>query len=214
MFESKLNENKANGYPSLNGVKKIDRIYLPKDIYVYQGEFDSDNSLITFTNTTGGTFTVTGITTGGVLNWYAEYSASPTTAPIVLGYSSIAIGDNAQANSEEMFVYGVDSGFETTNTVNSNFIGSSAGYQATNAYNSNFLGQGAGYVASEASFSNFLGTNAGYYAIGANYSNFIGSDAGNNAIYASYSNFLGQSAGANASSASNSNFMGLSARIS
>ncbi|TXG84544.1 MAG: hypothetical protein E6R13_02920, partial [Spirochaetes bacterium] len=206
MFESKLNKNKANGYPSLNGFKKIDRIYLPKDIYVYQGEFDSDNNLITFTNTTGGTFTVTGITTGRVLNWYAEYSAAPTTAPIVLGYSSIAIGDNAQANSDEMFVYGVQSGVEATNANNSNFLGQSAGYQATNASNSNFFGNSAGFQATNAYGSNFLGQSAGGYANDASYSNFLGQSAGYQATNASNSNFFGQSAGYQATNAYNSNF--------
>jgi hypothetical protein len=194
---------------------------LPTDIRVTGGTYS--NGTTTFRNNTGGTFSVTGLTTK--LNWYAENTALPSVAPVATGARSIALGDNAQALAQDMFVYGNQAGLGATNAINSNFIGDRAGYQAintqysnfigalagfaaNNASQSNFMGQSAGFGATLAYFSNFLGTSAGYLATNANDSNFIGNTAGYEATNANDSNFIGNSAGFQATNANNANFFG------
>jgi hypothetical protein len=143
--------------------------------------------------------------------WYAENAASPSPAPIATGSRSIALGDNAQALSNDMFVYGSNAGNGVTGGRRSNFIGPSAGTQAEFAEHSNFFGRLAGDSATYAQFSNFFGDRAGAFGINASYSTFIGQLAGHSATNANDSNFIGASAGQNAVNANNSNFLGRNA---
>ena len=177
------------------------------DVFVTGGTYSAGTA--TFTNNTGGTFNVTGFTTGGTsLYWYDENDTPPAIAPIATGAGSIALGNGARALSCNMFVYGNTAGSGATNSCFSNFIGYQAGEQATNACQSNLLGPSAGYQATNASNSNFIGTNAGYQATNACNSNFLGNQAGSQATTAINSNFFGPSAGQCAANANNSNFFG------
>ena len=163
----------------------------------------------TFTNTTGGTFNVTGFNTGDTtLYWYAENSTAPTVTPVATGSGSIALGDNAEALAGNMFVYGSYAGYGATSADYSNFIGQQAGYNAINSSNSNFFGIGAGYEANNTTYSNFIGDNAGFQVTNTDNSNFIGQQAGYSATGSSNSNFIGQQAGYSATGSSNSNFIG------
>jgi hypothetical protein len=76
---------------------------LPLDIRVTGGTYDENSRVATFTNNTGGTFEVPGFYKP---LWYAEPSSAPSTSPIVVGTNSIAIGDGANALSDNMFVVG------------------------------------------------------------------------------------------------------------
>jgi hypothetical protein len=224
MFESKVDKGQPNGYASLDIDSKIPTQFLPPDIYVTGGTYDNITGSATFTNTLDVKFSVSGFTTG-VTDWYAENATPPTIAPVASGTSSIAIGDNAQALTNDMFVYGTGAGVGTTNSqkanfigyyagngaigaYNSNFIGVNAGQNATRAYKSNFIGHRAGLEATNADHSNFIGRYAGYQATNANSSNFIGYNTGQGATGASNSNFLGNSAGYQATNANDSNFLG------
>lgn len=181
---------------------------LPLDVRVTGGTYDVDSRVATFTNSTGGTFAVTGFYKP---LWYAEPSSAPSSSPIVGGTNSIAIGEDANALSDNMFVVGNSAGREANNATNSNFLGSNAGTSATNANDSNFIGYRAGVGAINAYGSNFFGSDAGRDAIDASNSNFLGFNAGYGANKANYSNFIGYQAGYQATDASNSNFIGVSA---
>jgi hypothetical protein len=73
MFESKLNKGKNGGYVGLDSTGKINSINLPPDVYVNSGVYS--NEILVFTNTTGGTFSVTGVSmqdifgSGGRTHW-------------------------------------------------------------------------------------------------------------------------------------------------
>jgi hypothetical protein len=202
---------------------------LPTDVYVSGATYSGGTAV--FTNTTGGTFSVSGFSSGSSgtsLYWYSENATPPTTSPVATGSGSIAFGNGAEALGDDMFVYGYGAGNNTTNAIYSNFIGYFAGNGATDAFSSNFFGQNSGNQATGASNSNFIGFNAGNQATNANNSNFIGSlagygannatssnffgyQAGDSAINAGYSNFLGYQAGYQATDASYSNFIGANA---
>ena len=162
--------------------------------------------------------------------WYAENTTPPSTSPIASGASSIAIGNNAEASSNDMIVIGTAAGVGVTGQKN-NFIGYYAGNGATNAYNANFIGVNAGYLATGANKSTFighrvgegatyayhsvfLGRYAGYYSTNANNSNFFGDQTGQFATNANNSNFFGFQAGASSVSAHHSNFLGVQAGTS
>lgn len=186
---------------------------LPTDIRVTGGTYSS--GITTFINNTGGTFTVTGFSTGNTtLYLYAESSTAPSVGPIVNGLSSIAMGDSAKALSDYMFVYGYLAGNGATGTTNSSFIGYRAGYQASDAIYSNFIGRQAGDNSTNLTDSNFMGRGAGLNATGSSYSNFVGSSAGQNATGATYSNFIGRQAGQDATVLTSSNFIGTLAGVS
>jgi hypothetical protein len=188
------------------------------DIRVTGGTYSSGTAI--FTNNTGGTFNVTGFSTGGtspitIVNTSSLFSTGLVGAGIgSTANNSNFFGDSAgyQATtaSNSNFL-GYQAGYSATNASNSIFIGSYAGYQATFGSDSNFIGSSAGYQATNASLSNFFGPNAGYQAIDAFESNFIGIDAGGLATNSSNANFIGHLAGYNASSASYSNFIGYNA---
>ena len=131
MFESKLNKDRAGGYPSLDSKLKIPQKYY-ENTFITGGTYTAGTT--TFTNNTGATFNVTGFYEGPA--WYAENDTPPTTSPIASGTSSIAIGDGAEAFSNDMFVVGYQAGYGATSAYNSNFFGTNAGFQATGASNS------------------------------------------------------------------------------
>ena len=190
------------------------------DTFITGGTYDSITSEITFTNNSGNTFVVTGITTGGSgstgpisVSGTTLYSNNPATSNFS-DSNSIFLGQNAgfQATGASYSNFlGPSAGYEATDANQSNFLGENAGLQATDAYNSNFLGQAAGQEATDASYSNFFGGSAGYSATSANDSNFLGYQAGYEATDANQSNFLGQNAGFQATDANQSNFFGSSA---
>jgi hypothetical protein len=180
---------------------------LPTDIRVTGGTHSS--GVTTFRNNTGGTFTVSGFSTGNTtLYLYAESSTIPSVRPIVNGTNSIALGGNAQALASDMFVYGQYAGNGTSGATFSNFIGYYAGNGATGTTHTNFIGREAGAGANTANYSNFIGFEAGDLSINNTYANFIGVDAGFRATGNTNSNFIGLNAGASANTATNSNFIG------
>ena len=183
---------------------------LPTDISVTGGTHSSGTT--TFRNNTGGTFTVSGFSTGNTtLYLYAESSTIPSVRPIVNGTNSIALGGNAEALANDMFVYGQYAGNGTTGATYSNLIGYYAGREATGATNSNFIGTNAGREANSSQYSNFIGYLAGYSSTTTSYSNFYGYYAGHTASNATYSNFFGTNAGYLANSSNYSNFIGTNA---
>ena len=104
---------------------------LPQDVYLTGGTYTAGTT--TFTNTTGGTFSVTGFNTGDTtLYWYAENSTPPTISPIATGVGSIALGNGAEALGDNMFVYGNNAGNGASGTTGSTFIGFQAGKTFTN----------------------------------------------------------------------------------
>ena len=158
---------------------------------------------------TDGQSGISGLAGGGAsLEWYAENVTPPTTAPIATGSGSIAIGDNAQGLSSNMFVVGDNAGVNAVSSPKATFIGYYAGNGATNAYNANFIGVNAGQNATFADKSNFIGHRVGEGATNAYRSNFIGRYAGYQATGATNSNIIGQSAGYGAYNGYYSNFIG------
>ena len=171
---------------------------LPTDIRVTGGTYTTGTT--TFTNNTGGTFSVSGFNT----------SVSPISVVNVSSLFSTGLastGLNASGVTHSVF-FGRFAGRDATSASNSNFMGNQAGYQATNANSSNFIGAGAGLGATNSSNSNFFGNGAGDSVANANNSNFFGQSAGSAASDANNSNFLGQNAGYAATIASNSTFIG------
>ena len=171
---------------------------LPTDIRVTGGTYSSGTT--TFTNNTGGTFTVTGFSTS-----VSPISVVNTSSLFSTGLASTGL--NASGVTHSIF-FGRFAGREATSASNSVFLGNQAGYQATNAYYSNFFGNGAGIGSTNASYSNFFGNGAGDGVANANNSNFFGSNAGSAASDANNSNFFGSNAGYFATIATNSNFIG------
>lgn len=159
---------------------------------------------------TGGMYYGTLPSSGSSLQWYAEYTtAGPVVPPQAKGVGSIAFGDGAKANADNMFVWGNGAGagiIGFSKPPSSVFMGTSAGTGATNAYGSNFFGQSAGQDAINANSSNFFGISAGQDAINASSSNFFGISAGKGATDANQSNFVGSFAGQDATNAHDSNF--------
>ncbi len=188
------------------------------EIFVTGGTYSDGTA--EFTNNTGGTFSVSGFSTGG----------SGGTSPITIVNSnnliSTGLGNasTVTANTNSMII-GNLAGDGATGTSFSNFFGYASGNGAIDGYNSNFMGQNAGYLASGANNSVFIGTqagnraigsnntimlgqNSGYMASGATYSNFIGNQAGNNADNSIFCNFIGTAAGDGATALTDSNFIG------
>ena len=167
---------------TITGPGDIYTINLPTfDTFVTGGTYS--NNAITFTNNTGGTFSVTGIVSNSspiMVDGSTLYSVTPATSNFSTS-NSIFFGENA--------------GYQATNAYQSNFFGPSAGYNADGAYSSNFFGPYAGFYATNANESNFLGSYAGFAATNAYYSNFIGYQTGQNASNASYSNLFGYNVG-------------------
>jgi hypothetical protein len=179
------------------------------DTYIVSGTSNSNTGTLTLRRSDNVNITVTGLTSGTSMNWYAENTAAPATKPVATGAGSIAFGNLAEALGSNMFVYGESAGNGALGGASSsNFMGYYAGNGATNASQSNFLGINAGQNSTAASNSNFMGKWAGRDATNASQSNFLGTDAGQGATYAANSNFIGQGAGYFATGASNSNFFG------
>ena len=171
---------------------------LPTDIRVTGGTYSSGTT--TFTNNTGGTFTVTGFSTS-----VSPISVVNTSSLFSTGL--VSTGLNASGVTHSIF-FGRFAGRDATSASNSNFLGNQAGYGATNAYQSIFIGASAGVSAINSNDSNFFGASAGDSVTNANNSNFFGLQAGSAASDANNSNFFGQNSGYQATGADNSNFMG------
>jgi hypothetical protein len=181
---------------------------LPLDIRVTGGTYDENSRVATFTNSTGGTFEVSGFYKA---LWYAEPSSAPNTQPSVGGDYSIAIGDGANALSNNMFVVGNSAGVAANGSAYSNFIGTAAGREANDSYQSNFIGKEAGDGSNGSAFSNFIGTAAGYRATNARNSNFLGNSAGIRTDVAEYCNFIGYQVASGATKTRYSTFIGYQA---
>jgi extradiol dioxygenase family protein len=179
-----------------NGVNLIG---LPKST-VTGGTYSSGTAV--FTNSTGGTFNVTGFSTGGTESPITIVNTSSLFSTGLAGAGSVSTANNSN-------FFGVNSGSGATNANSSNFFGSGAGFGATNANNSNFFGINTGQNSISANDSNFFGQSAGFNAPSASYSNFIGYNAGYIATSAYFSNFFGYSVGYNATNAFSSNFFGV-----
>jgi hypothetical protein len=177
---------------------------LPLDIMVTGGTYSSGTAV--FTNNTGGTFNVTGFSTGSTSGTTSPITIVNTSSLFSTGLSGTGSGSTAQYSN----FFGVNSGSGATNASNSNFLGQLTGYLASGATRSNFLGEGTGNLATNAQDSNFLGYYVGYSATTANNSNFMGRLAGYQAANANYSNFFGFKAGYQATGASQSILIGAS----
>jgi hypothetical protein len=116
-----------------------------------------------FTYNTGGTFSVSGFSTGSTSLWIATNAGNPTINPVATGTDSIAIGDDAQALASDMLSFGTSAGFDAINANGSNFFGYGAGYNAQDAGYSNFFGYLAGDGATDASFSTLIGFKVGSF---------------------------------------------------
>ena len=183
---------------SANTISATTYYNLPTDIFTTGGTYSSGTT--TFTNNTGGTFTVTGFSTS-----VSPISVVNTSSLFSTGL--VSTGLNASGVTHSIF-FGRFAGRDATSASNSNFLGNQAGYGATNAYQSIFIGASAGVSAINSNDSNFFGASAGDSVTNANNSNFFGLQAGSAASDANNSNFFGQSAGYQATGADNSNFMG------
>ena len=169
---------------------------LPTDIRVTGGTYSSGTA--TFTNNTGGTFTVTGFTTSPI-------SVISGSSLFSTGLSNSGVGASGVTYS---IFFGEGAGYQASAATQSTLLGNGAGFQATNANNSQFIGGNAGYQATGASYSTFIGNSAGYGAISSSNATFIGFNAGNAATNAGTSVFVGYYAGKDATSASSSVFIG------
>ena len=177
---------------------------LPTDIRVTGGTYSNSTGISTFTNNTGGTFSVSGFSTGTTL----PIIVVNTTSLVSTGLTGSGFGAPLIDNS---IFLGVNAGYQSTGTTYSNFFGSSSGYQATGVTNSNFIGKEAGISANDSDNSNFIGNSAGRSANNSTNSNFIGLNAGSGASSATGSNFIGNSAGYDATGVTSANFIGASA---
>jgi hypothetical protein len=219
----------ATGYGSNTvtlGADTIEKTYLRGNIQLPTVPTTSVGTykILTRNDITGEVEKITLASTSGI-NWYAENTATPSVAPVATGAGSIAIGNNAEALSNNIFVYGSFAGFEATGSDSSNFIGyyagfqthtslntnaigNYAGFQSSNSGSSNFIGDYAGFQSSGSIKSNFFGDRAGLQSPGSEYSNFIGGHAGVQSPNTGYSNFFGRDAGHGSGGASYSNFFG------
>jgi hypothetical protein len=185
-----------------------------QDTFVTGGTYSSGTAV--FTNNTGGTFSVTGFSTGttftgGTVSGETIFTNGLTANTIsATTYQNLPLASVATSGST---LYSTSPSTSNFNTSSSIFFGPNAGSGATNATSSNFFGPNAGNAATDAAYSNFLGINAGEGATDAAYSNFIGGGAGRGATFATSSNFLGPNAGNGATNASASNFLGFQAGI-
>lgn len=162
---------------TITGLGAIYAIELPTfDTVVTGGTFDSISGTLTFTNNSGNTFNVTGITVS------SSGSTTGSTGPIsVSGTTLFSNSPNTNTlTTIDAIFFGSNAGHNATNADRSIFLGINAGDGALNANDSNFIGNQAGNSATTASYSNFIGANAGYNASGASYSNFLGFNTGNN----------------------------------
>lgn len=124
-------------------------------------------------------------------------------------YTELVIKDRLFGSFATGQLYvGLNSGYNATSAIHSNFLSDGAGYAATNAAYSNFFGKDAGFQAVSTPYSNFLGRESGYQATNATHSNFMGYRSGRVATNASYSFFVGDSTGMSATNAKHSNFFG------
>jgi len=142
------------------------------------------------------------------IKYYKEFSAAPSTSPIVLGTDSISIGNGAESRSTYMLSFGTNAGKNATSTTVSNFIGSGAGYDASGSTYVNFIGPNAGYGALSANSSTFLNSSSGNFSTGTTYSNIFGTSAGESSKDLNYSNILGYQAGLGVTNAQNVNYFG------
>lgn len=202
---------------------------LPLDIRVTGGTFTGISNNIVFTNNSGGTFSVTGVSR--FLQYYAEYSGVPTSNPIATGTDSIALGDGARALSNDMFVYGRNAGVNATGATDAILLGHNSGNNAMGVLDSVFIGRSAAFTASGSLSSVFIGPDAGNNAMDTISSVYIGDGAGNNgysnsstifigtgagagfATGLTQATFIGRSAGNGASNVNSSNFIGYQAGI-
>jgi hypothetical protein len=224
------------GGGSITGDGDIYVIDLPTfDTHVTGGTYNSISGEITFTNNSGNTFSVTGITSGGSgstgpisVSGTTLYSNNPTTSgfstngniffgtsagsnsintndSIFMGLSS---GLNASGSSQSVFI-GRTSGQNAYDSSSSVFIGNGAGINSYGSFNSVILGDGSGFNSFNIIQSNIIGKNASLNGNNIINSNIIGTGAGRNSSGCSGVNFFGISSGDMANNVNNSNFIGL-----
>ena len=204
---------------TVDGILSATTYYnLPIDIRITGGTYSNSTGVSTFTNNTGGTFSVSGFSTGTTLPIIVVNSTSLVSTGLTgSGFGapsiqhSIFLGQNAgylATGTTNSNFLGQNAGYQSTGVTSSNFFGNAAGYNADDSSSSNFIGNAAGYGANDSPNSNFFGENAGYQSTGVTSSNFIGTSAGYQANDSDYSNFFGLSAGNGAKNSSNSNFIG------
>ncbi|TRX34946.1 hypothetical protein FNW52_12455 [Flavobacterium sp. ZT3R18] len=204
----------ATGQTGLQGLKGD----VGNNPYITGGTHSAGTSV--FTNNTGGTFSVTGYSTGGgssspievvnISNLYstalnAGNSNSAITYSNLFGYYA---GDGATGSNNSNF-FGQNAGsFGSTNCPYSNFFGYQAGASSANLYNSNCFGRSAGSSAGNSYYANFIGDTAGRQASNSSYSVFLGSAAGDSASNSSSSIFIGRNAGGSGQGIANSILIG------
>lgn len=161
----------------------------------------------------------------GSPKYYAESSTPPNVSPIATGDRSIAIGDGAESNSNDVISFGTRSGSGATNSSNSIFLGENSGSNSTGSeysvfispdagadtfecYGSVFIGNSAGFSGYQNYESVFIGTESGYQSKSSYRSVFIGELSGQEADECGGSIFLGNSSGRGQSGATFSIFLG------
>ncbi len=206
------------------------------DTYITGGTYS--NGVATFTNSTGGTFSVSGFSEGGsgstgpdtyitggtYSNGTATFTNNTGGTFSVSGFSEGGSGSTGPDTYVTGGTYSNGTGTATfTNNTGGTFSVSGLSFVDVNVNNSSvysgrlnspsvgsavFIGSNAGFGASGGNSSTFIGPYAGYGATNAYESNFMGSDAGYGANNAYEANFIGYRAGYNATGAIGSNFMG------
>ena len=202
---------------------------LASDQTITGGTYNPTTGVGTFTNNTGGTFTVSGFLTGytdtnvtggtysnGNVTFTNSSGGTFTVSGFSTGNTTIHwYSENSASPSISPTATGTGSiaiGDGARAAANYMFVyGNQSGSGTTQAPYAVFLGYNAGLSANKANNSNFLGQSAGQSATNASNSNFFGTNAGKSATSASGSNFFGQSAGQSATIATSSYFFGNSA---
>ena len=132
-----------------------------EDIYVTGGTYSSGTA--TFTNNTGGTFSVSGFSTGGASSLYWS-GGTGTNSIIALGSNNIASGDNSLAEGFNTTASGFASHAEGFGTVAEIFSHAEGRNTTASGFSSHSEGQGtiagASYSHAEGFDSKAIGTNS------------------------------------------------------
>ena len=211
------------------------------ELYITGGTYSAGTAV--FTNSTGGTFSVSGFSTGssftgGTVSGATRFTNGLTATTIsATTYQNLPLdirvtGGTYDENSRvATFTNNTGGKFEVTGFYKplwyaepSSAPSASPIVAGTNsiaigdsanasAEHMFVVGNSAGVAANGSAFSNFIGTAAGREANDSYQSNFIGKEAGDGSNGSAFSNFIGTAAGYRATNARNSNFLGNSAGI-
>ncbi len=151
---------KYRNFSDFSGGTSTTGDYLPLSGGTVSGDTIFQSGL-TATTISGGTFYGDGTNLLGIPKYYKEPTALPTVSPVVTGVNSIALGDGAEANSDDMLVYGKDAGSGSTNNIKTIIIGYEAGKNMSFGERSIILGQYASSGSNNSNGSILIGSEAG-----------------------------------------------------